>query len=245
MKQARYNKGYTLIEVIVVVIIIATLTSVAMRSLKGANEVAKIEQTKQTLTRLAHAISGNPDLRANGSRVDFGYVGDNGALPPNLNALVGNPGFSTWNGPYINDELSSGGGAVYFRQDAWGKDITFAGVTLSSPGGSIQKLIANSSNDLLLNSVTAAVTDLSHAPPGSVYRDSIYLVLSHPDGSGSIATRVEYPTANGLVTFGSVPVGLHTLQIIYLPTADTLTRKVCVEPGTNLYLELSLYESLW
>ena len=57
--------------------------------------------------RLAHAVAGDPDLVAGGTRSDFGYVGDIGALPSDWDDLVTNPGYSTWNGPYVQDEFAS------------------------------------------------------------------------------------------------------------------------------------------
>ena len=91
--------GYTLIELVIVIIILGIITTVAMRSIKDTNQTARIEETKKELEQLAIAIAGNPDLISGGQRTDFGYVGDIGALPPNLDALVQNPGgYTTWKG---------------------------------------------------------------------------------------------------------------------------------------------------
>ncbi|MEA2031894.1 MAG: type II secretion system protein, partial [candidate division Zixibacteria bacterium] len=90
-----------------VIIIIGILSTVALRSVNTITDTAKIEETKQELEALSFAIAGNPDIQNNGIRTDFGYVGDVGSLPPNLDALFSNPGsYATWNGPYIGNRFT-------------------------------------------------------------------------------------------------------------------------------------------
>ncbi|RME30712.1 MAG: type II secretion system protein, partial [Candidatus Zixiibacteriota bacterium] len=100
----RGQRGYSLIELVVVLIIVGILASVALKSLRTAGVVAKTEQTRHELDKLAWAITGNPERSSGGVRSDYGYIGDVGALPPNLDALVTNPGYATWKGPYIRDD---------------------------------------------------------------------------------------------------------------------------------------------
>ncbi|MCK4371866.1 MAG: prepilin-type N-terminal cleavage/methylation domain-containing protein, partial [candidate division Zixibacteria bacterium] len=98
--------GYSLIELIIVIVIVAIIASVAVKSLKGTNEVVRTEETKAELEQLAYAVAGNPAVLSGGARTDYGYVGDVGALPPNLDALVTNPGgYGTWDGPYVRDDF--------------------------------------------------------------------------------------------------------------------------------------------
>ena len=70
--------------------------------------MARTETTIARMDMLARAIAGDPNLISGGVRSDFGYVGDVGALPSNLDQLVTNPGYSTWGGPYVRDEYSAG-----------------------------------------------------------------------------------------------------------------------------------------
>ena len=68
---------------------------------------------------LARAIVGNPSLTQNGARSDFGYVGDVGAFPPNLQALYQSPGgYATWDGPYVTTSFAVD--STGFKTDAWG-----------------------------------------------------------------------------------------------------------------------------
>ena len=210
-----------------------------------------MEETKHELDQLAWAIAGNPELKSGGIRTDFGYVGDVGGLPANLSMLVNNPGgYSTWDGPYVLDDFYPDmvTASSEYQLDAWGKPYIYTGgntITSTGSGFSITRQIAGSVNDLLSNSVSVAVTDLNHTPPGTTYRDSVLVAFQYPDGTGNMTTSVKSPRADGFVQFNSVPIGIHQLQVIYIPQSDTVTRKVVINPGQNPYLEIVLAEDLW
>lgn len=241
--------GYSLVELLLVIIVVGILAGVAVKSLRGVNDVARAEETRDELDRLAYAIAGNPDLVSTGVRTDYGYVGDVGALPANLDALVSNPGgYATWDGPYIKDELTTGGSDIYFKSDAWGKAYTYAaGNTIASTGGAgtMTRQIANSTSDLLSNKVAITITDLNGTPPGTVNKDSVRFILTYPNGAGGTTTTSLNPAADGFIEVTSIPIGLHSLQVVYLPTNDTLRRKVNVDPGQNYYAEVYLFADVW
>lgn len=245
------KKGYSLFELIIVIVIISILTTVTLKSLKQNSDISRVEKTKEELLQLAYSIAGNPNLVSAGKRTDFGYIGDIGALPANLDALVQNPGgYTTWNGPYLKDDyyLSAASSESEFKIDAWGTTYTYSGsVTIISTGSgsSITQKIANSSNDLLLNKISVVITDLNNNPPGATYNDSLIFTLSYPDGTGSTTNQSLTPTQNGFVQFSSIPIGTHTLKVAYTPTADTLTRIISIAPGQNYYTEIQLNEDLW
>ena len=243
--------GYSLIELLVVIVILGIIATVAVKSLTGVNDAVRIEETRQELGQLALAIAGWPELVSGGQRTDYGYVGDVGSLPVNLDALVQNPGgYSTWDGPYIHDDFYSlaGGSETEFQLDAWGKAYGYSGgMTISSTGGgsTLSREIANSSGDLLANVVSAVITDLDGSPPGAVYKDSVKFLLTHPDGTGGTITRSGFPRADGFLAFNSVPIGLHTLAVVYLPTNDTIRRLVNVDPGSDHYAAIQYYDDVW
>lgn len=242
--------GYSLVELVVVIFIIGIITSIAIRSLRSTNETARIEQTKKELDQLARAIAGDPQLVSGGVRTDFGYIGDVGSMPPNLDALVSNPGFAVWNGPYIRDDFypTDASSETEFKIDAWGNQYTYGGaLTITSTGGgtSLTREIAPSLDHLLRNRVSAVVTDLDNTPPGEMYKDSVTFLLTYPNGSGSMTTRTRYPASDGFARFDSIPIGNHLMQVVYTPANDTLTRMVNVEPGRDCYTTVSLYDNLW
>jgi len=57
MKQTRKNKGFTLVELMAVLLIIALLAGVAARNFMGTTEKAKVTTTKATLKILHGAVN--------------------------------------------------------------------------------------------------------------------------------------------------------------------------------------------
>ena len=238
------DRGFTLIELVIVIIIVGILATVAVRKLSTSLDTAKYEHTMKELNALAEAIAGNPGLYTKGARTDFGYVGDVGSLPPNLDALVTNPGsYSTWDGPYI----SRGIDLDEFKTDGWNIAYTFSDTLIRSTGSgsNIDKLCAVSSSALLNNTVRGYLVDADDEMPGSIYRDSLEILLTYPDGSGSTTTSTINPTAQGSFSFVSVPVGNHTLSVIYIPDSDTTTYTVSVTPQADVKIAITFPTDLW
>jgi len=239
------NRGYTLIEMVIVVIIIAILATVAMQSLGKVIDNSRFDEARIEMERLATAIAGNPDLLSAGTRTDYGYIGDVGSLPTTWADLAINPGLATWKGPYILDEFASGGD---FAIDPWGIPYTSPNAHQFSSGGGgqpITRKLANSAGDLLSNKIIVTVVDLDFSPPGNNRADSVQLLFSYPNGIGGYRTKAANPSANGLVEFDSIPIGLHNLRTVIRPANDTLTQAVNVDPGRNACVTVQYYADIW
>lgn len=244
----RSQQGYTLIELVLVLLIIGILASVGLKSLSAINQTSRVEETRQELDLLASAIAGDPSLVAGGARSDYGYVGDVGALPPNLDALISNPGgYASWDGPYLGDKFSIDGSSSAFKFDAWGVAYSYSGATISSTGNGflMTRQLAHSVDDLLYNKFSAVVTDLDRTPPGAGYKDSVRLILTVPNGVGGYANITRIPRADGYLSIDSVPIGLHLLRTIHMPTSDTLIRIITINPGQATHCDIALAEDLW
>lgn len=240
------SRGYSLIEIIIVVVILGILASVSIRALRSADETARFEETRTKLQHLAEATAGSPSATGDAGS-DFGFIGDNGTLPTSVNDLFENPGgWGTWNGPYIEDRVH-GGGARYFAVDGWGAAIVRSGVEYVSTGSgsTVSYPFGTGSDDLLYNPVTITITDIDLTPPGPDYKDSLVATIEYPDGSGDITTRSASPDASGFVQMDSIPIGVHTLRIVYTPDSDTLTQRVTVRPGSRFYADINHYADLW
>jgi general secretion pathway protein G len=86
------KKGFTLVELLLVVVILGALAAMIVPRLVGRTEQAKISIAKADIT-------SNIPLA-----LDL-YELDNGRYPSSLQALITNPGGSkSWNGPYIKRE---------------------------------------------------------------------------------------------------------------------------------------------
>ena len=230
------NQGYTLIELVLIILLIGVISSVAVRQMTSSVQTAQYEHTKQELDQLAYAIVGDPHVFANGSRSDFGYVGDVGALPTNLDALVTNPGYATWDGPY----MTNGTGNNDFKNDSWNSNYILTGTSIRSTGSgsNIDKELAPSVNALLANTVSGYIIDASGQAPGSVYADSMLVRLIYPNGSGGYTTAAISPSKSGSFSFTSLPIGVHSLEVIYHPDTDTVRYSVAVLPESATKLSL-------
>lgn len=104
------KKGFTLIELMLVVIIIGTLVAMVMPRLSGRGEQARI-------------AAARADIQANIATALKLYELDNGSFPASeegLNALLNKPSSANnWNGPYLEKK----------PLDPWGRDYVY-----KSPG---------------------------------------------------------------------------------------------------------------
>ncbi len=106
------SAGFTLVEVMLVIVIIGIMAGIALPKLSGKTKKAQISKAKQEISNLGLAL----DL----------YEVDNGAYPSSLNGLVSKPGNAlNWDGPYMKK------GKV--PKDPWGKDYQY-----SASGGSYE-----------------------------------------------------------------------------------------------------------
>ncbi|MFH1686931.1 MAG: prepilin-type N-terminal cleavage/methylation domain-containing protein [bacterium] len=243
MTGRRTRSGFTLIELVLVMIITGILATVAIRTAVSIGDTARVEQTKAELLQLEHAITGNPALHNNGVRSDFGYVGDVGAMPPNLDALAIDPGDPNWNGPYIRSQVAQA--TDDYKRDAWNHPYTYNGLEIISTGSGsdIVRKLGAAVDEFTLNTVSGLILDSLGFTPGTDYADSVSIVVRHPNGSGGTTTRTANPDPGGLFRLDSVPIGNHDLLVVYLPAADTLRRFVNVLPGSSIYVKHTLNRS--
>lgn len=242
------ERGFTLIEVLLVIIVIGIMAAVAFKSMDVALDNSRWDATTQEMEKLSWAIAGNSDLYANGVRADFGYVGDVGSLPPNVDALVTNPGgYATWRGPYIQNDFTQNPND--YKTDAWGNLYTYTGGVTIASGGSggnpITKQYANAAADLTANTVQGVVTDGQGNAPGSS-ASNVSVRIAYPNGSGGTTTAITNPNSSGNYSFANVvPQGIRTVTAIYTPTNDTLVRNAVVLPKSTTLVDIKFRGNLW
>jgi len=137
----RFNqRGFTLIELVIIIIVLGILAAVAIPKFSGMATSSRINATKQEMKSLKTAIVGDPSAVAGGEYISRGFEGDVGFTPSRLPDLVVKPDSVSlynpltrlgWNGPYIDSSNSE------YLTDAWGVAYTFAPAlrTITSIGG--------------------------------------------------------------------------------------------------------------
>ena len=102
------RRGFTLLEMMVVLFIIVSVMALAVMNLQSPRITTQRRTTFTTVKIYEDAVNM--------------FILDCGAPPESLNALVENPGYDSWAGPYLKSLAPS--------TDAWNREFQY-----SVPGG--------------------------------------------------------------------------------------------------------------
>ena len=97
------REGFTLIEILLVVVIIGILAAVAVPKLSGRVGQAQTNAAKASVDAIGLAVKM--------------YEVDNGKFPDSLQSLVTKGGEINWNGPYLEKGVP---------KDPWGNDFQYS-----------------------------------------------------------------------------------------------------------------------
>lgn len=244
MLKVRKITGFTLIELVLVIIIIGIVASIASRSMVRVFTNANYNSTIAELEILAEAMVGNPDIVANNIRTNYGYVGDCGQFPPTLDDLVTNvSNVDGWDGPYIDIGFSDD--TDYYKADAWNNPYIY---TLPSNPDEAPTIMTPADGDTLIREISATIN--------SVINNTITILLLNEDGVTVDGTngqvQIEYVESWHDFTYSSqsgfqistVPIGI--FQIRAMTSGDTTYKSVAVGPDnttTSQPMEMMVYSS--
>lgn len=201
MRKKQHERGFTLVEVIVVMAIISLLAGIMVPIVFRVWETQEIEATEKKLIYIKEAMIGNPSYMSNGTRSSFGFTGDLGQLPPNLDALISYTNANGTFGPY----LGGGVNTQSFKNDAWGYELIYTFTTdvfSRIESASIKSLgsdnaaggadtaadieITIDANEVMPVSALSCNTIIRYiTPPASTFNANITIHIAHKDGEGA------------------------------------------------------------
>jgi prepilin-type N-terminal cleavage/methylation domain-containing protein len=243
------RQGFTLMELLVVLLIIGILSTVALRTIDATRDRSLFDQTTKEMDQLVKAIVGNPDLTYDGRRVDFGYYGDMEELPTELRDLVHNPGSTAWHGPYLR--LTVGGDTVSYLYDGWGTKYIYDRVagTIWSGGNSkfpMTVKIVDSLTQLTDNMISGTITDRDGNAPDSSLASRCTVKLHYNNEVLNPTPRAKAVAPGGFYEYSptgsdTVPMGLHKL-VAKIP-GESLVRWVTVLPRSRTVVDFKFTKS--
>jgi len=221
-------KGFTLIEVIVILVVMSILAAVAVPVALRVFETAAEDATREEMINLKKAMIGDSN-RQTAARGNFGFLGDMGRLPINLDELYRRGSLSSfsynnvkqagagWKGPYITGTFS-GEEADEFKKDGLGNDYALTvgpsqldGVLNSSGPDGLPGTADDISLEILPVETTATLRgSVKDALGNGISNVSVNLNFA----SNGILTLVTATTdTNGNYSFSSVPFGPRSVQV--------------------------------
>ena len=236
----RDRSGFTLIEVLMVVLIITIMAVVSITVLPDTINESKFNQTIEKMNQIRNAMIGNPEIREGTTRTSFGYLGDVGAIPTLITDLLTKPGGVSayalnstvrfgmgWNGAY----LTGVNAASSFTTDAWGTALIY------TPGASPPTLVslgadATVGGTSLNQDITVTLpTELTTATVGGFicqgggpFTATAQVELNFPNaGALSQSEANLLPADKGQFSFAAVPMGIRSITV-YIPSKAAATQ---------------------
>ncbi len=232
---ARIQTGFTLIETAATLAVISLIAV----SLVGVSSYLvtkqQIETSDENLYQLRRAISGNPVIVINEARTSFGYLGDMGKLPANLDDLWvkgSQPSFTFdttkkagagWNGPYLDVGIIQQ--APGLLQDGWGNMLSYSPSTTFDPvfGATSLALVSSLGSDFTLGTgddigIRFFHSDVFSRVQGYVKDTNgdtvsgVGLTLNYPV-NGVLSERLVYTDSTGYYAASDIPFGNRSITI--------------------------------
>ncbi len=206
------RRGLTLLELVVVLGILALLSTVAVQSLEPIADQARYEATQRALDSVHRATAGKNEVSFTANHA-CGYVADTGSFPSTVNDLLVRPAgisahavqtfdsdrnsvndvnlSSGWKGPYF--QLGIGSTSII---DGWGNSLA-----IQASGGGIAVSSLGSDNDSVA--------------PEDGYRADLTVTIPQSECTGDLVFRLfEIDSFNGS-RIDPTPTGTEQLGILF------------------------------
>lgn len=227
------QKGFTIIEVVMVILLLGILSAVSISTLNDSVDEARFNATQDKLNQLRAAIIGNTDLNSAGQRTHFGFLGDIGAIPTNgqgLAALSTNPALPAysinattrmsvgWNGPYV----VTGQPGVDYTKDAWGFALVYDATASPPIVKSLGKANAVGGSGYYSDIIVQLPTTLTTATvdgflsnnDGSAFAAAAEVEINYPNGAGVLTSALVTLVGGdkGHFQFTAIPFGIRSIS---------------------------------
>jgi general secretion pathway protein G len=227
--------GLTLIEVIIILAVLIILIGLLVPSAVQQLTATRRSTTLDEMDNLKKAMIGDPNLKSQGIRTDFGYLGDMGFLPASLDDLLTQatqPSFAFnsskrvgagWKGPYIT--LGSGADPSSHKRDAFGNDYTYDTTDFTNSKGQLvdAKLVTLGADgvvggsgvdedvtlEVLRAETTATASGNAFDQAGNPLNGAS-VIINFPQG-GVLTTSTTTTDSSGFYQFTNISFGIRSI----------------------------------
>ena len=249
----RGSSGMTFMEVIIMIAIISVIMATGMKANQNVQFREKFENTLLEMQQIKKAIVGNSELKSDGIRNDFGYVGEMGRLPTALTELMSigaqSAGLysstlhitSGWEGPYLQESFTnftSGPLTDEFdRTYEWDlTEVPNSGDTISariiSRGADKATGGTGIDQDITLEIFKREwrgnITGKAFDSAGKKLKKATVKVYFQ-NGSGGIGTKTTTTNAKGIFSVYSLPFGPKSFSFTPLGGAEAPPRQLRID----------------
>lgn len=229
------RSGFTIIELVMIIALLSIVAVMGIEALGTTVDEERFDATISEMKLIRNSLLGNPESLNLGIRTNFGYLGDMGDLPTELQGLAAiltiptgatSYSFNTtanygmgWNGPYLNlsgpgQDITTdafGTAYVYDNDGVNPASITSLGADTAAGGsGFDQDIVVLLPDQLRFSTVHGYILN-----NGSAFASTAVVELFTADGNGDLTTDTDSISAldAGHFEFTNVPYGYRSVKI--------------------------------
>lgn len=257
------SRGLTFMEVIVMIAIIAIIMATGMKANQNVQLREKFEETLIEMQMIKRSIVGYSELKSDGIRNDFGYVGDMGRLPTALteimsigvqSAVTYNSSLhisSGWAGPYLQETFTNYTSDPLTDEfnNAYEWDLTElpnSGDTISARiiSRGADKSVGGSGIDqditleIFKKEWTGSIIGKAFDSAGKKLKNAT-VKLYYQDGSGGVGTKIKTTTSKGIYSFFSIPFGPKSMSFTPSGGAEAPPRQVRIDSPSKTIADIN------
>ncbi len=265
--QRRQHKqtGFSLIEVIIILAVLVTLIALLVPSTVQQLTAARRNGTLDEMDALRTAMIGDPNLKSQGVRSDFAYLGDMGNLPSNLDDLLtqgAQPAYAFdsskrvgagWKGPYVT--VGAGADSASHKRDAFGNDYTYDTTDYTNGQGQAVdgKLVTLGADGVaggtgvdedvtleVLKAETTATVNGFVFDGGSAPAVGIDMSINY-SANGALTSSSATTDATGFYQFTNIPFGMRSVEVA--PRLSLVPGSVSAFGAQNANVQFSVVNS--